>query len=61
MYDDLAKEYFDTEAGYLQAKKLLEEFRDKLDKSSSLQNIEESFGFFMFSCSIFVFLAYSQR
>jgi integrase len=41
MYDELAKNYFDTEYGYLQGKKLLERYRDLSNQGASLAVFEE--------------------
>ncbi len=41
MYDELAKNYFDTEYGYLQAKKMLERYRELSNKGASLAEFEE--------------------
>ncbi len=42
MYDELAKNYFDTEYGYLQGKKLLERYRDLSNRGASFAEFEES-------------------
>ncbi len=41
MYDELAKNYFDTEYGYLQAKKMLERYKELSNKGASLAEFEE--------------------